>query len=1196
MLAQVSGMTSLTLPETVLHIKDNAGSWNPDLVQLSLPQSLMIIGSNGFNDCDALESVTIPAGVRYIGNGAFSDSALLKSITFEGVCPTFDGVSFDYLADGATAYVPDDQLEAYQAAFADMDTDLSAQPSGKNAVVVDNNGFREEDFDFDAATGTIIQYNGSAVYLCIPEAIGGMPVKALGENAFQFSRTLAYVTLPEGLETIGNSAFANCFTLLHVDFPTTLETIADNAFAGGSYLGGSLELPHVRTIGAHAFEHARLRGELTLPEGLETIGESAFTNCTSLRELYLPATLKSIGSLAFDQNWSLNYVYMEGLIPPEVAADAFAECSVLKDIDLNERCTKQQALELQALVDGMGLDCYIWRSENSLVDHFNDDLDTYADGFLTSYTGTESRVRPWSSCNSVQTIGIADGVFKGSQTLEIFAVPHSDNFTTIGAEAFMDSTLRVVDLFDSVTTIGARAFANCAQLEELTIPDSVTSIGEGAFDGLTGLKKLTILCDPALIPEGSFLINGEPINAEIRLAANATDEQLSQANAALNRPWYDPLVRVGEASAFVKMPFEATDAANFELDPSNGTITTYTGTDADVVIPREIDGVTVTAIDRNAFEACRDYTNTETTTDRTDWVRLRSVVIPETVKTLGDDLFSYCQQLETVVCYAPLETTGGTAFMLCRSLNNLIFVNGVREIGSYAFDSAGPLNNLYFGKHLEKIADYAFNHSNLSSFVADATEIGFSFPGCESLTSLHFSAKVKTYNENVASDCPNLSEICFESTDLSGVVSGGLLFKPADKLTVRVPAGIDEENLNKAQNCVSWSDKATEVTVVTEACTHAAPAMPDLAALLPNAKLAEGAEITLPSAVPETTTVPETPAAPAAVSALLAEYVGMWYGVSMTMDGTTYSLADMGLEMSLEIHADGTFTRTIDNETDAGACAVENGAVLVDGLPASLTDGLLTVEQDGVLMTFGTEKPEAASIAPENESAVLGDYLGVWTVTSVTADGMTLPADAAGMAGDTITVHGETLDMTLMGTELTDLPCAMDGHRLGFTLIDTAAYLTLHTDGTLAFDMEDGTLWYQRTGDVPAKAAAAPETAPTAEPQAASGAGDFDPAAYIEKKFIMTDADMEGYNMTAAMLGGYEYSLVLHEDGTVDFMMAGAEIPGLTWTTGMIATEAGNVEGFLLDYYTDKLNVVPTEKGLDMYYFGSMLMHFAAEE
>ena len=1200
-LAQVSGMTSLALPEGVLHLKDNVGWWNSELVRLSLPQSLIIIGSNSFNDCDALESVTIPAGVRYIGNGAFSDSEMLKSVTFEGVCPTFDGKSFTYLAENVVAYVPDDQLEAYQAAFSVMENEITVQPSGKNSVVVENDGFNESDFEFDAATGTIVKYTGDAVYMSIPATIGGAPVKAIGENAFQFNRNLAFVTLPEGLEAIENGAFANCFTLLHVDFPATLQTIGERAFSG-SYLGYTLDIPGVQTIGARAFEHAWLRGALTLSEGLETIGESAFTNCTSLRELYLPATLKRIGSAAFYQNWSLNYIYMDGVTVPEVAADAFAECSALEDIDLNEHCTKQQMLDMQALVDNMGLECVVWRAENSKVDHFNDDLDTYADGFLTGYTGTETRVRPWSSCNSVQTIGISDGVFKGSQTLEIFAVPHSDNFTTIGAEAFMDSSLKEVDLFDSVTTIGARAFANCAKLEELTIPESVTSIGEGAFDGLTGLRKLTILCDPALIPEGSFLINGEPIDAEVRLSANATDEQLARTNEALNRPWYDPIARVGEASAFVKMPFEATDAANFEFDPATGTVMAYTGSDVDVVIPREIDGVTVTAIDRNAFEACRDYTNTETTSDRTEWVHLRSVVIPETVKTLGDDLFSYCQQLETVVCYAPLETTGGTAFMLCRSLNNVIFVNGVREIGSYAFDSAGPLNNLYFGRHLDKIDDYAFNHSGLTSFVADATEIGFSFPCCESLSSLHFTAKVKTYNENVASDCPNLTEICFESTDLSGVVSGGLVFKPAEKLTVRVPKGIDEENLSKAQNCVSWSDKATEVTVVTEVCGHAAPVLPDVTELLPNAKLVEGAEIpqaaTVPEAAaePETIAMPEATEAPAVASAIPAEYTGMWYGVSMTMEGATYQMADMGLEMTLEIHAGGTFTIITDGEADTGVCAVENGAVIVDGLPTSLADGQLTVEQDGVLMVFGREKPEAAEIAPENESAALSDYLGVWTVTSVTADGMTLPAEVAGMSGDTITVYGETLDMTLMGTELTDLPCAMDGHRLSFTLMDTPAYLTLRTDGPLGFDMEDGTLWYQRTGDAPENAEPAATEVPAAQPTNTPAATGFDFTEYMEKKFVMTDADMDGYNMTAAMLGGYEYSLVFHEDGTVDFVMAGAEIPGLTWTTGIITTGEGAAEGFLIDYYTTPLNVVPTEKGLDMDYFGSMLMHFAAEK
>ena len=274
-------------------------------------------------------------------------------------------------------------------------------------------------------------------------------------------------------------------------------------------------------------------------------------------------------------------------------------------------------------------------------------------------------------------------------------------------------------------------------------------------------------------------------------------------------------MRIGEPSVFVKMPFEPTSESSFEFDTSTGTITAYTGTDVDVVVPRQIGGVTVTSIDRNAFEACRDYTNTETTSDRTEWVHLRSVVLLETLQSLGDDLFSYCQQLETVICYAPLETTGGTTFILCRSLNNVVFVNGVRTIGSYAFDSAGPLNTLYFGKHLDRIEDYSFNYSGISSLVVDATEVGFSFPCCESLTSLHFTSKVTGFNENLASDCPNLSQICFESTDLSGVVSGGLVFKPADKLTVYVPEGIDEENWNKAQNCVSWSNKATEVTVVT---------------------------------------------------------------------------------------------------------------------------------------------------------------------------------------------------------------------------------------------------------------------------------------------------------------------------------------------------------------------------------------------
>ena len=46
-------------------------------------------------------------------------------------------------------YVPDDQLEAYTAAFEERWQHGERQPSGKNAVLVENNGYVEDEFDFD---------------------------------------------------------------------------------------------------------------------------------------------------------------------------------------------------------------------------------------------------------------------------------------------------------------------------------------------------------------------------------------------------------------------------------------------------------------------------------------------------------------------------------------------------------------------------------------------------------------------------------------------------------------------------------------------------------------------------------------------------------------------------------------------------------------------------------------------------------------------------------------------------------------------------------------------------------------------------------------------------------------------------------------------------------------------------------------
>lgn len=1312
-------ITSLTLPETVLELRSNAVASCEKLTNVTLSQSLVVINRMNFFSCNALSEVTIPASVRYIGDTSFRFCDALRKITFEGVCPAIDMDCFSVLPDDAVAYVPDDQLEAYTAAFENAGSTVSVQPSGKNAVLVENNGYVEDEFDFDASTGTITSYNGYATYLAIPETIGGAPVKAIGPEAFARHAYLAFLELPEGLESIGDSAFYNCETLGRVRFPSTLKTIGSNAFYN-AYKSSVLELTSVESIGDYAFYFAGLKGSLELPEGLKSIGENAFEACTNMgANLYLPSTLESIGSNAFKGDYNIQYIVLESPTAPMLGENVFAGCDYLYDIDLNAHGTRQEMQQWQAYVDALGLPCRVWRAQDPTAQSPEKGAYQYENRVLTEYTGTKTRIHPHLTVSKEPVVGLGDGVFKDSQTIEYFSVAHNDEFTTIGAKSFMNSSLREVDLFDSVTTIGARAFANCAQLETLTLPDSLTTIGEGALGGLTGLKKLVIKCDPALIPAGAFanmpnlsevtvesgaipahMFEGsgvtaltlgagvteigekafadtalnaaeltnvtaigagafegsalervrlsasvsvgerafantklkqlviptvgsfplsavEGTSAELRLPTDATDDQLAAWNETLKRPWYDPMLREGETSKFVKMPFEPTPAENFEFNPETGLISAYIGTDVDVVVPREIDGVTVVGFaNYNAFDSCQDYTDSSVETNRTEWVHLRTLVLPETIKELPGMMLAYCQQLETFVCYAPLESTGGNQFMLCRSLNNVIFVNGVREIGNYAFDSAGPLGNLYFGEHLVKIGQQAFNFAGLTSFVADAESVEYgAFTECQNLTSLHFTSKMKSFDENCIINCPNLTEICFDGCDLT-TSPMGLMMNVAPKLTVRVPEGMSEENLRHAQNCQSWSENPSEVTVSTEGCAHALPALPDVTAMLPELKLDAGVEAVAavapdapettakPETIPESTDAPasETTAAPentteAQDAAIPDEYLGAWYGVSMEMEGVSYPLADMGMDLTITIGADGTAEMHMNGEGERIRCSMQDGVLTADGVSFALQDSMLVVSEDGMTMTLSREKPEAsaASIPVIDESATIGDLKGVWALAHVTMDGVTLPAEAAEMAGDTLVVYGDSCDLTLQGMTLDGLTCSMDGYALLISILDGEAAATLREDGTLCLEMSDVTLWYERTGDAP-EITAEPVSEATSEPAAMHESAASGAEAMIGKKYVMTDADVNGCNMTAAQMGNLEYSILLQEDGTVTFVMAGSDIPGLTWAYGRIPTEAGEADGIVIDYYTQALNLAPTEKGFDMDYFGSMLMHFAPED
>lgn len=84
------------------------------------------------------------------------------------------------------------------------------------------------------------------------------------------------------------------------------------------------------------------------------------------------------------------------------------------------------------------------------------------------------------------------------------------------------------------------------------------------------------------------------------------------------------------------------------FEEESRTITAYTGTAVDVIIPRTIGGVPVENISYNAFECARNYVDSDMATNQQegDWLPMRCLILPETLKSVADSTFMNCHDLE----------------------------------------------------------------------------------------------------------------------------------------------------------------------------------------------------------------------------------------------------------------------------------------------------------------------------------------------------------------------------------------------------------------------------------------------------------------------------------------------------------------------------------------------------------------------
>ena len=180
-----------------------------------------------------------------------------------------------------------------------------------NAGTDDDDETKELEYTLnDEGTGYIVTGIGDyawsydAVNIVIPDTYEGLPVVAIGDQAFYKDRAyqrVKSVVIPASVTTIGEDAFLFCRILESVVFAENSQLISIGVFAFDQCSNlTSIDLPDgVQYIGDAAFRGCNLLKTIDLGTSLEYLGEGAFNGCTVLNDVVIPETVTTIQSAAF---------------------------------------------------------------------------------------------------------------------------------------------------------------------------------------------------------------------------------------------------------------------------------------------------------------------------------------------------------------------------------------------------------------------------------------------------------------------------------------------------------------------------------------------------------------------------------------------------------------------------------------------------------------------------------------------------------------------------------------------------------------------------------------------------------------------------------------------------------------------------------------------------------------------------------
>ena len=591
-----SSLTSVTIPDSVTSIGDYAFRNCSSLTSVTIGDSVTSIGRDAFRNCSSLTSVTIPDSVTSIERAAFDVCSSLTSVYCKPTTPPVGGqYMFDQSASGRKIYVPYNSVDAYKSSenWSRYASDIVGYDFEIGEVVETK---PNNEIWYTSTDGNIVTpyatdvFSANIVSNTYENGVGiikfDAPITSIGEDAFYKCKSLASVTIPEGVTWIGARIFKSCSNLASVTIPNSLTWIGADAFYGCS----SLTSVYISDIVAWCYRYYqssssnplyyahnlylnnKLVTDLIIPDSATAISQYAFINCNNLTSITIGKGVGSIETAAFayctgkliinsrkivegsysqygypssENGWLSGAMFTSVTIGngiTKIGEYVFYKCSSLTSVTIGDSVT---SIGYRAFGDCSSL-TGVYISDIAAWCNISFELGENPLLYARNLYLNNKLVTNLSIPDSVTTI--RKYAFINCTSLKSVTIPNS--VTTIGAAAFEDCwNLTSVNIGNGVTTIGAAAFECCPKLKSVTIPNSVTTILAGTFQGCSNLTNVTIPNSVTSIGDSAFKdcssLNSVTIPESVTLIENDAFRNCTSLEKVYCKPTTPPSLGTG---------------------------------------------------------------------------------------------------------------------------------------------------------------------------------------------------------------------------------------------------------------------------------------------------------------------------------------------------------------------------------------------------------------------------------------------------------------------------------------------------------------------------------------------------------------------------------------------------------------------------------------------------------------------------